>query len=64
MTLDEEMTGCYDVWEENGKVKKSMIRDGCVVLLYYLYNFGVSSVILQWFFRTIGITKLNLYPLV
>jgi len=32
-----------DVWEDNGKVRKSVVRNGQVVPLYYLYDFGVSK---------------------
>jgi hypothetical protein len=32
-----------DVWEENGKARRSVVRHGQVVSLYYLYDFGVSA---------------------
>jgi hypothetical protein len=32
-----------DVWEDNGKARKSVVRNGQVVSLYYLYDFGVSK---------------------
>lgn len=60
-----------DVWEGNGKARKSVVRDGKVVSLYYLYDFGVSvrincidKIQADFVHRTIGIIELIFYPLV
>src|ERR1700729_1678702 len=39
--FDEKELKLNDVWEENGKARKSLERNGQVVSLYYLYDFGV-----------------------
>lgn len=45
--FDEKELKLNDVWEEDGRARQSVIRNGRVVSLYYLYDFGVSATIPQ-----------------
>ena len=41
--FNEKKLKLSDIWEEDGKARKKVVRNGQVVSLYYLYDFGVSA---------------------